>query len=157
MHSGLRGGEMNCEIVEVSSLEDALGTLCGRYAVSTCTDCGNNLCISHAEPCHICHKVFCGACLGFQLDGHAKPAKRLSRRTFQIPPKQSQLGTVNFRVLRVLKPGGRFLFIEHVAAPWGTGHVRDGHGPNTHRQSANSGVDHAPLMSQSLLGTLEQP
>ena len=73
----LQGSEMSsCEIVEVSSLEDALGAVCGRYAVTTCTDCSNNLCISHAEPCHTCHEVFCGACLGFHLDGHAKPAKK---------------------------------------------------------------------------------
>ncbi|HXY52275.1 MAG TPA: hypothetical protein VEI01_22705 [Terriglobales bacterium] len=60
----------------VGSSEDTLGILCGRYAVSTCTDCGTSLCLSHAETCHICHKVFCGACLGFHLDGHAKPAKK---------------------------------------------------------------------------------
>ena len=66
----------SCEIVEVRSLEDALGIPCARYAVSTCTDCGTNLCLSHAETCDICRKVFCGACLGFHLDGHAKPAKK---------------------------------------------------------------------------------
>jgi len=68
---------MNCEIVEVSSLADTLGTLCGRNAVSTCTDCATNLCLSHAETCDICREVFCGACLSFHLDGHAKPAKKV--------------------------------------------------------------------------------
>ena len=65
-----------CGVVEVRSLEDALGATCGRSAESQCSDCGTSLCPAHAERCQFCGETFCPSCLSFHESEHAKPAER---------------------------------------------------------------------------------
>jgi hypothetical protein len=62
-----------CGVVEVRSLEDALGATCGRQPKATCSDCGVPVCSFHAERCQICRETFCPSCLSFH-SVHAKPA-----------------------------------------------------------------------------------
>lgn len=56
---------MQCEIVEVVSVEDAAGYPCGNDASERCCDCGSYLCDSHANHCESCDEVFCATCLAF--------------------------------------------------------------------------------------------
>lgn len=77
---------ISCEIVAVSSWEDALATPCGRYAVSPCTDCGTALYLSHAETYHICHKVFCGAFFVW-MDTRSQP-NRMTRVPLRREPRR---------------------------------------------------------------------
>jgi hypothetical protein len=62
-----------CGVVEVRSLEDALGATCGRKATTLCSDCGVSLCAAHAERCHLCREAFCPSCLSFH-SVHLKPS-----------------------------------------------------------------------------------
>jgi hypothetical protein len=64
-----------CGVVEVRSLEDALGTACGRSAQTLCYDCGTSLCSTHAERCELCRENFCPGCLSFHRSEHPRPAK----------------------------------------------------------------------------------
>jgi hypothetical protein len=63
-----------CGVVEVRSLEDALGATCGGPATAPCSDCGTALCAGHAERCELCNKTFCPSCLSFHQGEHPKPA-----------------------------------------------------------------------------------
>jgi hypothetical protein len=61
-----------CGVVEVRSLEDALGATCGCQAKALCSDCGVSVCSIHAERCNLCRETFCPPCLSFH-SLHAKP------------------------------------------------------------------------------------
>jgi predicted sulfurtransferase len=65
-----------CEIVEVSSLSDAVGDRCVRIAAGQCSDCGTPICELHTENCEMCDEVFCPSCLSFHKAQakHHKPA-----------------------------------------------------------------------------------
>jgi hypothetical protein len=64
-----------CGVVEVQSLEDALGATCGYRARAACSDCGVSVCSAHAQACTLCHEIFCPSCLSFHQAQHAKPTK----------------------------------------------------------------------------------
>jgi len=57
--------QMQCGIIEVGSIEDAVGCPCGNDVVARCLDCGTHLCDAHAEHCDLCNQVFCSMCLAF--------------------------------------------------------------------------------------------
>jgi len=63
-----------CGVVEVQSLEDALGATCGCRAKSVCSDCGVSVCDTHAEACDLCREIFCPSCLSFHEAQHPKAA-----------------------------------------------------------------------------------
>ena len=65
-----------CGVVEVRSLEDALGATCGRSAKARCSDCGAGLCPAHTERCSLCEATFCPSCLSFHENEHPKPSQR---------------------------------------------------------------------------------
>jgi len=65
-----------CGVIEVRSLEDALGATCARQAKDQCSDCGVSVCETHTELCNLCHKTFCPSCLFFHHAEHAKPTRR---------------------------------------------------------------------------------
>jgi hypothetical protein len=50
-----------CGVVEVQSLEDALGATCGRPSKARCSDCGVAVCAAHTEPCASCREIFCSS------------------------------------------------------------------------------------------------
>jgi hypothetical protein len=62
-----------CGVVEVRSLEDALGATCARSATAECSDCGVLLCSAHAEQCASCDETFCPPCHSFHQDEGTKP------------------------------------------------------------------------------------
>jgi len=62
-----------CEVVEMRNLADAVVYPCPRTASTQCSDCGGELCQSHAETCGGCHAIFCPSCLTFHQE-HPKPA-----------------------------------------------------------------------------------
>jgi hypothetical protein len=66
-----------CGVVEVQSLEDALGATCGRPAKARCSDCGVSVCSAHTEPCATCRETFCSSCLSFHETRHPKPASAI--------------------------------------------------------------------------------
>jgi len=66
-----------CGVVEVQSLEDALGATCGCRSKSVCSDCGVPVCPAHAESCALCREVYCPSCLTFHRAQHAKRASQL--------------------------------------------------------------------------------
>jgi len=68
-----------CGVVEVRSLEDALGATCGRSAESQCSDCETLLCSFHSQRCELCAETFCPSCLSFHQSDHPKPADREER------------------------------------------------------------------------------
>jgi hypothetical protein len=70
-----------CGIVEVGSLEDALGATCGRSAGAACSDCGTSLCSAHTERCELCGEDFCEPCLSFHQREHPKLAHKEQRAT----------------------------------------------------------------------------
>jgi len=63
-----------CGVIEVRSLEDALGATCARQAKAVCSDCGISVCAAHTEPCNLCRETFCPSRLSFHQAVHAKPA-----------------------------------------------------------------------------------
>lgn len=63
-----------CGVVEVQSLEDALGATCGRPSKARCSDCGVPICAAHTEPCSVCREVFCTSCMTFHQAQHTKLA-----------------------------------------------------------------------------------
>ena len=67
---------MQCEIVEVSNVEDATGYRCGNDASARCCDCDAHVCDSHAESCDDCAELFCSTCLAYHTSvyHHKKPA-----------------------------------------------------------------------------------
>ena len=65
-----------CGVMEVRSLEDALGTTCGRTADVECSDCGTLLCSAHSERCELCDETFCPSYLSFHMREHGKPTRR---------------------------------------------------------------------------------
>jgi len=74
-----------CEIVEVRSLEDRVGTLCGKPAAQWCYDCSASLCEAHRDPCEFWAQVFCSVCLSFHLrQAHAQPPKTIGAKTERI-------------------------------------------------------------------------
>jgi hypothetical protein len=64
-----------CEVVEVRNLADADGIPCPKIASKQCSDCGIELCGSHAETCLMCHDIFCPSCSYFHQTEHSKAAK----------------------------------------------------------------------------------
>ena len=56
---------MQCEIVELASVEDVTGYPCGGEAVARCCDCDSHICEAHAESCEPCGEVFCSTCLAY--------------------------------------------------------------------------------------------
>jgi predicted sulfurtransferase len=76
-----------CGVVEVKSLEDALGATCGRSAESQCSDCGAPLCSVHIEHCQLCSETFCPSCLTFHQSKHTKSAK--SHQATESPKKKT--------------------------------------------------------------------
>jgi len=62
-----------CGVVEVRSLEDALGATCGRSGSARCSDCGIWLCSAHSGQCNLCSETFCPSCVSFHQSEHAKP------------------------------------------------------------------------------------
>jgi hypothetical protein len=65
----------SCEVVEVRNLADAVGYSCSRTASKECSDCGIEICDSHAECCDICRHVFCPSCISFYEAEHPKPTR----------------------------------------------------------------------------------
>src|SRR5207247_5847312 len=63
-----------CEVVEIRNSADAVGYSCSRTANTQCSDCGSELCESHAETCGMCRAVFCPACLSLHQEQHPKTA-----------------------------------------------------------------------------------
>jgi hypothetical protein len=72
---------MQCEIIEVASVEDATGYPCGTDATQRCCDCDAHICDDHAESCDACNDVFCSTCLAFHLRTYhqKKPASEYRR------------------------------------------------------------------------------
>jgi predicted sulfurtransferase len=62
-----------CEVVEVRNSADAVGLACLKTTSKQCSDCGAELCESHAETCGMCSAVFCPPCLTFHQQ-HPKVA-----------------------------------------------------------------------------------
>jgi predicted sulfurtransferase len=56
---------MQCGIIEVRHLDDALGYACSSDAIAKCFDCGIPVCDAHAESCDLCSETFCSSCLTF--------------------------------------------------------------------------------------------
>jgi len=69
-----------CGVVEVQSLEDALGATCGCRAKSVCSDCGVSVCAAHVEACSLCRGIFCPSCLSFHEALHPKAASAARAR-----------------------------------------------------------------------------
>ena len=65
-----------CGVIEVRSLEDALGATCARPAKAVCSDCGVAVCMIHTDRCDLCRQTFCPSCLSFHQAQHAKPVRR---------------------------------------------------------------------------------
>ena len=65
---------VHCEVVEIRNSADVVGYLCSRTASTQCSDCGSELCESHAETCGGCLSVFCPPCFLFHRAQHSKPA-----------------------------------------------------------------------------------
>src|SRR5439155_23361825 len=63
-----------CEGVEMRNSADAIGDRCSRTASTQCSDCGSELCESHAETCGACRSIFCSPCFFFHREQHSKPA-----------------------------------------------------------------------------------
>jgi hypothetical protein len=63
-----------CGVVEVQSLEEALGATCGYRANSICSDCGVSVCATHSVTCNLCREIFCPSCLSFHEAQHPKAA-----------------------------------------------------------------------------------
>jgi hypothetical protein len=63
-----------CEVIEVRNLSDADGIPCSKTVSKECSDCGIELCDSHADICGICHEIFCPSCMYFHQSEHPKPA-----------------------------------------------------------------------------------
>ena len=61
-----------CGVVEVRSLEDALGATCGRVGAARCSDCDVVLCLAHVSRCALCSETFCPSCLSFHKTEHPK-------------------------------------------------------------------------------------
>jgi len=70
-----------CGIVEVRSLEEALGATCGCSADSQCSDCGTLLCSAHTERCQLCGGNFCRSCLTFHQSEHPNQKNNVFRPT----------------------------------------------------------------------------
>src|SRR5438093_3653050 len=66
----------HCEVVEMRNSADVVGYSCSRTANTQCSDCGSELCESHAETCGMCRAVFCRL---FVVASRAAPENRLSR------------------------------------------------------------------------------
>src|SRR5947209_19147626 len=66
----------SCEVVEMRNSADEVGYSCSRTASTQCSDCGSELCESHAETCGMCPTLFCPVCLSFHQTGHSKPERR---------------------------------------------------------------------------------
>src|SRR5437879_1477845 len=64
----------SCEVVEMQNSADTVGYPCSRTANTQCSDCGSELCESHAESCSACRSVFCPSCFLFHKAQHSKPA-----------------------------------------------------------------------------------
>jgi hypothetical protein len=62
-----------CGVVEVRSLEDALGATCARAGAAQCSDCGTSVCSAHGERCQLCNEIFCPSCLSFHQREHKMP------------------------------------------------------------------------------------
>ncbi len=43
----------SCEVVEMRNSADAVGVACLKTASTQCSDCGSELCESHAETCEM--------------------------------------------------------------------------------------------------------
>ena len=52
----------SCEVGEIRNSADAVGYPCSRTSSTQCSDCGSELCESHAETCGGCHAIFCPSC-----------------------------------------------------------------------------------------------
>src|SRR6185503_14503486 len=79
--SDLGSPAMQGAIVEVSSVEDAMGYPCGNEAKQRCCDCDAHVCESHGECCDSCDEVFCSTCLAFhQMAYHRKKPSTQSDR-----------------------------------------------------------------------------
>src|SRR5438132_9529108 len=74
MSSRLSQMPVHCEVVEIRNSADEIGFPCSRTASTQCSDCGSELCESHAETCGGCLSVFCPSCLSFHSAQHSKPA-----------------------------------------------------------------------------------
>src|SRR6059058_2673115 len=64
----------HCEVVEMRNSADAIGDLCSRTTSTQRSDCGSELCESHAETCGGCRSIFCPSCFFFHRAQHSKPA-----------------------------------------------------------------------------------
>jgi len=84
----------HCEVVEVRNSADAVGLTCLRTAASKCSDCGAELCESHAETCGMCRAVFCPPCLTFHQEQHPKALAVDSTRPSQGKIAAATHGTV---------------------------------------------------------------
>jgi hypothetical protein len=64
-----------CEVVEMRNSADVVGIACLKNASTQCSDCGSELCESHAETCSGCRSIFCPSCFFFhQKTQHPKAA-----------------------------------------------------------------------------------
>src|SRR5579862_2383304 len=68
-----------CELVEVTSVADAIGDHCVRIGTGQCSDCGTPICEVHTATCEMCEEVFCRPCLSFHK-AHVSPPKPIAAR-----------------------------------------------------------------------------
>ena len=63
-----------CDVLQAGSGDDR-GEYCSQRATAQCSDCGMNVCESHAEVCEACGETFCLSCLAFHQSEHRKPTR----------------------------------------------------------------------------------
>ena len=68
----------SCEVVEMRNSADAVGYPCSKTASTQCSDCGSELCESHAETCGGCHAIFYLLPVLFVLPPNGTPEASLS-------------------------------------------------------------------------------
>jgi hypothetical protein len=78
---------MNCEVIEPAHVVDVQGYPCGNAASGECSDCGSQVCATHAERCALCGELFCSTCLTFheklthgKRPAHSVPQQPVGRR-----------------------------------------------------------------------------
>src|SRR5881396_1987271 len=89
---------IRCEVVEMRNSADAVGYLCSRTASTQCSDCGSELCESHAETCGGCRSIFCPSCLSLHQSLHRKEPQRTTAK-ISLAKAHSCAGVVRVRFM----------------------------------------------------------